>query len=111
MKRRFYPESAQAATTGSPWIRNGPTQLRMSLAWLQRRRSDSGSDVSAVRISIEDGGGFGWAAHWRDWVSRVELRPAKARVFNGEDGVWKNLRASRTTYLPVNPDAPSMTIS
>ena len=29
----------------------------------------------------------------RNWVSLVRLRPAKARVFRGEEGVLRNLRA------------------
>lgn len=63
--------------------------------------------VSAVRMGM-GGGGFGWEAHWRVWVSFVGLRPAKARDFRGEEGVLRNLRASFTTYFPVKPEAPRM---
>lgn len=58
----------------------------MSLVLEQRLRRDSGSVVSAVRIGIS-GGGFGWEAHLRVWVNFVGLRPARARVLSGEDGV------------------------
>ena len=43
-----------------------------------------------------------------DWVSLVGLRPAKAKVFRGEEGVLRNLRASLMTYLPVKPEAPKI---
>lgn len=61
--------------------------------------------VSAVIMGM-DGGEFGWAAHLRVWVSLVGLRPAKARDLRGEAGVFRNFRASLTTYLPVKPEAP-----
>lgn len=85
----------------------------MSLAWEARRRREGGSEVSAVRIGRPGGGGFGWAAHLRDWVILEWDRPAKARVLrgDGEDGVWRNLRASLMTYLPVKPEAPNITTS
>lgn len=71
----------------------------------QSRRRDSGSVVSAV-IRVISGGGSGWAAQTRAWERRVVLRPAKAMDLRGEDGEFKNLRASLITYLPVNPEAP-----
>lgn len=67
--------------------------------------------VSAVIIAMEEGGELGWAAHWRVWFSLVRLRPAKARVLKGEEGEFRNFKASLTTYLPVNPEAPRITMS
>lgn len=52
------------------------------------------------------GGGSGWVAHLRVWVSLAGLRPARAMEPRGEDGVLRNLSASLTTYLPVKPEAP-----
>lgn len=66
--------------------------------------------MSAVRMGIE-GGGLGWEAQERAWVNFDSFRPAKARLFNGEEGVLRNLRASLITYLPVKPDAPKIMIS
>lgn len=97
--------SVQAATTGSPWWRNGPTQLRMRWVCEQRERREDGSVVSAWRMG-RDGGGLGFEAHWRVWASFVGLRPAMAMEVRGEDDVLRNLRASLRTYLPVKPDAP-----
>lgn len=57
------------------------------------------------------GGGFGRDAHRRASESLDVLRPAKARVLRGEFGTLRNLRASRTTYLPVKPEAPKITMS
>lgn len=66
--------------------------------------------MSAVRIGIW-GGGFGRAAHWRAWESLELLRPAIAKLFNGEEGALRNLRASLMTYLPVKPEAPKIITS
>lgn len=54
------------------------------------------------------GGGLGWEAQARVWRSLLGFRPARARVWIGEEGVvvLRNLRASRRTYLPVKPEAP-----
>lgn len=54
------------------------------------------------------GGGLGVEAHARVWEILLGFRPARARVLRGEAGVERNLRASRTTYFPVNPEAPRM---
>lgn len=54
------------------------------------------------------GGGLGVEAHARIWEILLGFRPARARVLRGEAGVERNLRASRTTYFPVNPEAPRM---
>ena len=63
------------------------------------------SFVSAVMMGI-GGGGSGWVAHFRVWVSLAGFRPAKAMDLRGEDGVFRNFTASLTTYLPVKPEAP-----
>lgn len=54
---------------------------------------------------------MGEEAHVRDWESLEGLRPARARVLRGEEGLLRNFRASRTTYLPVKPEAPRITTS
>lgn len=82
----------------------------MSLVWAAIRRREDGSVVSAVRMGIE-GGGFGWVAQERAWLIFDSFLPAKARFFNGEQGVLRNLRASLITYLPVKPDAPKIIMS
>lgn len=64
-----------------------------------------------MRIGIWGGGFCGWAAHFRVSLSFVGLRPAKARDLRGEEGVFRNFKASWTTYLPVNPEAPNITTS
>jgi len=58
--------------------------------------------VRMVRV----GAGLGLEAHSRARVSFCGLRPAMAMDLRGEDGVLRNLRASRRTYLPVKPEAP-----
>lgn len=63
--------------------------------------------MSAVRIGI-GGGGFGHVAHLRDWESLLGFLPAKAMDFRGEEGAFRNFRASLITYLPVKPEAPKM---
>lgn len=73
----------------------------------QSARSDDGSDVSAVRMG-RDGGGLGRDAHCRAWVSFEGLRPAMAMEVRGEEGLLRNLSASRRTYFPVKPEAPRM---
>ena len=66
---------------------------------------DCGSEISAVRSGI-DGGELGWAAHLRVSDSFVGFRPARAKDLRGEEGDGlRNLRACRTTYLPVKPEA------
>lgn len=54
---------------------------------------------------------MGEEAHERVWESLEGLRPARARVLRGEEGLLRNFRASRTTYLPVKPEAPRITTS
>lgn len=81
----------------------------MSLVWEARRQREGGSEVSAVRMGMEGGGGFGAAAHLSDWVNFDGFRPAKAMDLSGE--VLRNLRASRTTYFPVKPEAPRIMMS
>ena len=68
---------------------------------------DCGSEISAVRSGI-DGGELGCAAHLRVSISFVGFRPARAKDLRGEEEEegLRNLRASRTTYLPVKPEAP-----
>ena len=73
----------------------------MQMWWM-----DCGSETSAVRSGI-GGGELGCAAHLRVSVSFVGFRPARAKDLSGEEGEGlRNLRASRTTYLPVKPEAP-----
>lgn len=94
------PAVAQAATTGSPWRRNGPTQLRRSLQRRERSAREEGSEASAARMGTA-GGGEGAAAHRSAATILSGERPARARVWRGEEGARRNLRASRMTYLPV----------
>nr|GFB02205.1 hypothetical protein [Tanacetum cinerariifolium] len=72
---------------------------------------ESGSDMSAVMMGMLLGYD-GWA-QFKVCVSLDGFLPAKAKVLRGE---WlllllRNLRVSRTTYLPVKPDAPKITMS
>lgn len=74
-------------------------------------RREEGSLVSAVRIGMA-GGESGWAAHCKACANLEGFRPARARVLRGVEGLLRrNLRASRTTYLPVKPEAPRMMMS
>lgn len=57
------------------------------------------------------GGRCGEAAQLRASDSLDGLRPAKARDLRGELGTLRNLIASRTTYFPVNPEAPRIMTS
>lgn len=41
------------------------------------------SEVSAVRMGMEDGGGFGAAAHLSVWANFDGFRPAKAMDLSG----------------------------
>ncbi|KAL4322626.1 hypothetical protein AHAS_Ahas14G0229300 [Arachis hypogaea] len=80
--------------------------------WEQIAAREEGSEVSAVRMGISGGGPLlGPMAHWRAWESLDGFRPASAMDLSGEDGTLRNLRASRTTYLPVNPETPRITAS
>ena len=51
------------------------------------------------------GGGSGWVAHFRVWVSLAGFQPVKAMDLREEDGVFRNFSASLTTYLPMKPEA------
>nr|GEY83692.1 hypothetical protein [Tanacetum cinerariifolium] len=54
----------------------------------------------------------GWA-QFKACVSLDGFLPAKAKVLRGELLLLllRNLRVSRTTYFPVKPDAPKITMS
>ncbi|MED6131559.1 hypothetical protein PIB30_010879 [Stylosanthes scabra] len=71
--------------------------------------------VEGVNGASEDGDIRKWAFvgpnGLGEFILSSALRPARAMDLSGEDGTLKNLSASRTTYLPVNPEAPKIITS
>ena len=57
--------------------------------------------VSAVRMGIV-GGGLGWETHSRAYANFEGFRPTRARVFRGENGLPRNLRASHNVLACEN---------